>query len=468
MNAKGIADAWQLPYLDLDDITDQEIILHKLPQRLIEQHQVLLLSDNRLAVADLTHIDAYQEIIFHLENSPFLVIADHDKLQSKIAALLHHQERENLLHDEASIVKYVEKLFSDAVNKKASDIHLETDTNNLRIRFRIDGILYEIAMLSKNLAPRIITHLKVMAQLDITEKRLPQDGKLRISIPNHSPIDCRISTCPGLIEEKIVLRLLNINTQPLDINTLGFSATHQDLFISHIQKPQGMILVTGPTGSGKTITLYTALHILNNPKINILSVEDPVEITLHGINQVQVNHKIDLTFSTILRAFLRQDPDIIMIGEMRDKETADIAIKASQTGHLVLSTLHTNSAAETLSRLINMGIPVYDIAASLTLIIAQRLVRVLCEHCKSQDHLSNTYRAGGCSKCENGYLGRTGIYEFLPMTSKLSEIILQHPDSATLEKQARIDGMQTLYEHGLEKTKSGITSLTELSRVTQC
>lgn len=468
MNAKEIAAAWQLPYLDLDDITDQEIILHKLPQSLIEQHNVLLLSGNRLAIANLKDVETLQEIAFHLENSPFLVIVDHDKLQSKIAALLHHQERENLLHDEASIVKYVEKLFSDAVNKKASDIHLETDTNNLRIRFRIDGILYEIAKLFKNLAPRIITHLKVMAQLDITEKRLPQDGKLRISMPSHSPIDCRISTCPGIIEEKVVLRLLNINTQPLDINTLGFTEEYKTLFLSQLHKPQGMILVTGPTGSGKTITLYTALSILNNPKINILSVEDPVEITLPGINQVQVNHKIDLTFSTILRAFLRQDPDIIMIGEMRDKETADIAIKASQTGHLVLSTLHTNSAAETLSRLINMGIPVYDIAASLTLIIAQRLIRVLCPYCKIQDHLSNTYRAAGCSKCENGYLGRTGIYEFLPITAKIADIILQHPDSATLEKQARIDGMQTLYEHGLEKATAGITSLSELSRVTQC
>jgi len=466
MDAREVAAAWQLPYLDLDDISDQEIILHKLPQNLIEQHQVLLLSDNRLAIVDFKNPEMLQEVAFYLENSPILTIVDHDKLLSKIAALLHHQERENLLHDEASIVKYVEKLFSDAVNKKASDIHLETDINNLRIRFRIDGILYEIARLSKNLAPRIITHLKVMAQLDITEKRLPQDGKLRITISNHSPIDCRISTCPGIIEEKIVLRLLNINTQPLDINMLGFSEKNKTLFFSHLQKPQGMILVTGPTGSGKTVTLYTALHILNNPKINILSAEDPVEITLPGINQVQVNHKIDLTFSAILRAFLRQDPDIIMIGEMRDKETADIAIKASQTGHLVLSTLHTNSAAETLSRLINMGIPVYDIAASLTLIIAQRLVRVLCQHCKIQDHLSKSYRAEGCSKCENGYLGRTGIYEFLPITTQLSEIILQHPDAITLEKQARINGMQTLYEHGLEKIGLGITSLSELSRVT--
>jgi type IV pilus assembly protein PilB len=307
-----------------------------------------------------------------------------------------------------------------------------------------------------------------MAQLDITEKRLPQDGKLRISIPNHPPIDCRISTCPMITEEKVVLRLLNINTQPLDIHTLGFSEKHQDLFLSYIHKPQGMILVTGPTGSGKTVTLYTALNILNNSKINILSVEDPVEITLSGINQVQINDKIDLSFSKTLRAFLRQDPDIIMVGEMRDKETADIAIKASQTGHLVLSTLHTNSAAETLSRLINMGIPVYDIAASLTLIIAQRLVRALCNHCKIPDSLSQSYRAVGCSKCENGYLGRTGIYEFLPITPQLSEIILQQPDAITLEKQARMDGMQTLYEHGLEKIALGITSLSELSRVTLC
>jgi type IV pilus assembly protein PilB len=468
VEAVQIAAQWQLPYLDLDEISDEEILLHGLPQTMTEKHSVLLLTENRLAVNDLQPLERLQEVYFYLETLPFLVIVDRDKLHKKIAALLHHQERENLLFDEASIVQYVEKLFSDAINKKASDIHLETDANHLRIRFRIDGILYETGKLSKHLAPRIITHLKVMAQLDITEKRLPQDGKLRISLPHHPVIDCRLSTCPVIHEEKIVLRLLNTNTQPLAVDTLGFSASHQASFLAGIQKPHGMILVTGPTGSGKTITLYTALHLLNHPHINISSVEDPVEITLPGINQVQVNDKIDLTFSKILRAFLRQDPDIIMVGEMRDKETADIAIKASQTGHLVLSTLHTNSAAETLTRLINMGIPVYDIAGSLTLIIAQRLIRKLCPSCKTEDILSQTYTAAGCTKCEKGYRGRTGIYEFLPVTPAIAALILCRPEAAALEKQARAEGMTSLYEHGYEKAKMGITSLSEISRVTRC
>jgi type IV pilus assembly protein PilB len=467
MSAKEIAKEWQLSYLDLDQISSTEIHFNLLPAFIIEKYQVVMLSENRLAISDPIVLRNFQEIITYLDNSPFLVIVDKNKFQKIITTLLHQHEKENLLYDEASLIKYVEKLFLEAINKKASDIHLETDATYLRIRFRIDGILYEIAKLSKNISPRIITHLKVLAQLDITEKRLPQDGKLRILVNNYH-IDCRISTCPMTHEEKIVLRLLNTYTQPLDIHALGLSENHKNLFLSHIQKPQGLILVTGPTGSGKTMTLYTALHLLNKPTINILSVEDPIEITLPGINQVQVNDKIDLTFSKTLRAFLRQDPDIIMVGEMRDKETADIAIKASQTGHLVLSTLHTNSAAETLTRLMNMGIPAYDIAASITLIISQRLVRILCNYCKTEDHLSKTYRPKGCSKCQDGFLGRTGIYEFLPISTSLAQTILNHPDAIRLEKEAKNEGMQTLYEQGVEKVKFGITSLSELSRVTQC
>jgi type IV pilus assembly protein PilB len=299
-----------------------------------------------------------------------------------------------------------------------------------------------------------MAHLKVLAQLDMTERRLPQDGRLRIALPENKHMDCRINSCPTVHGEKLVLRLLNNAYINLSIDNLGFSENQKHLFLNTLKKPQGMIIVTGPTGSGKTITLYTALNSLNKSASNILSVEDPVEIDLPGINQVAVNNKIDLTFSRVFRAFLRQDPDIIMVGEMRDVETADIAIKAAQTGHLVLSTLHTNSAAETLTRLLHMGIPAYHIIASVRLIMAQRLVRMLCLHCR-----------GGCKKCVNGFFGRTAIYELLPMTDEIREILLKSPDAITLQKLAKEQGMQTLYEHGLEKVKAGITSMNELLSV---
>jgi type IV pilus assembly protein PilB len=458
MTAKEVAAEWGLPYLNIDDIAEESISLSLLPREIIEQYTLLPLSDNRLVLGDITQLKHLPEIHFH-HKTPFQIyLTDKEKLKQKLGEMLHQQQHEYLLNDdEASIVQYVEKMLSNAVNKKASDIHLDIWRERLVIRFRIDGILYIIAELSSHFASRIITHLKVMAQLDITEKRLPQDGRLRIAL-NQQSIDFRISTCPTLHHEKMVLRLLNIHTQPLEVDLLGFSETQKKLFLTAIHKPQGMVLVTGPTGSGKTITLYTALHLLNKPAVNILSVEDPIEIELPGVNQVHMNDKISLTFSTVLRSFLRQDPDIIMVGEMRDKETADIAIKAAQTGHLVLSTLHTNSATETLTRLMNMGIPAYDIAASISLIIAQRLVRKLCIHCQGQH----------CRECQKGYSGRTAVYEFLRVTPAITETILHTPDALSLERKACEEGMQTLYAHGLEKVGEGITSLAELSRVLQC
>jgi len=441
---------------DLDEIPDSQICLNALPEKIIQDYQVLVLGfypeKAVIAVSDKTPHEILREIAFRLSTPLEIYWVDKDKLSKRIAFLLHVQAQENLT-DDAPIVRYVEKLFSDAINKNASDIHIETEEKQMRIRFRIDGILYDVAKLSEQLAPRVIAHLKVLAQLDMTERRLPQDGRLRVVVAQRA-IDCRLSSCPTLHGEKLVLRLLNNSQTALDIDQLGFTAQQKKIFLDNIQKPQGMIIVAGPTGSGKTLTLYSALHYLNNPAVNILSVEDPVEIDLPGVNQVPVNDKIDLTFAKILRAFLRQDPDIIMVGEMRDMETADIALKASQTGHLVLSTVHTNSAAQTLTRLIQMGIPAYYIASSVMLIIAQRLVRILCRFCQ-----------GGCAQCQAGFSGRTAIYELLPVTESIAQLILNNADALMLEKAARQEGMQTLYESGVEKVKLGITSMAELLSV---
>ncbi|MDX2164974.1 MAG: ATPase, T2SS/T4P/T4SS family [Gammaproteobacteria bacterium] len=435
--------------VDLDDVPDSQILLTVLPERIMQDYQVLVLGMDaqkaKIACADASNYENLHEIQFRLNRRLELHLVDKFKLAQRIAKLLHRQAQDYVA-DDASIVTYVEKLFMDAISKKSSDIHIETEENKLRIRFRIDGILYETAQLSEQLAPRLIAHLKVLAQLDMTERRLPQDGRLRIIFSDTQYVDCRISTCPTVHGEKIVLRLLNNSHVDLTIDSLGLSDIQKQIILGHAHKSQGMIIVTGPTGSGKTITLYTLLNLLNKPESNILSVEDPVEMDLPGINQVAVNSKIELTFATVLRAFLRQDPDIIMVGEMRDTETADIAIKAAQTGHLVLSTLHTNSAAETLTRLLHMGIPAYHIISSVKLIIAQRLVRV---------------------KCQDGFSGRTGIYEVLVMTDAIREILLHSPDSITLEKLAKQQGMMTLYEHGLEKVRDSITTMSEVVRVVE-
>ncbi len=430
--------------VDLDTIPDSQILLSVLPERVMQEYQVLVLGMDaqcaKLAMADVENYEILHELRFRLARRCEIHLVDKIKLAQRIAKLLHQHAQEHVA-DDASVVSYVERLFVDAVSKKASDIHIETEEKQLRIRLRIDGILYETAQLSEQLAPRLMAHLKVLAQLDITEKRLPQDGRLRILFSDKKHIDCRISTCPTVHGEKLVLRILNNAHVDLTIDSLGFSADQKECVLAHLYKSQGMIIVTGPTGSGKTITLYTLLNILNKSELNILSVEDPVEIDLPGINQVAVNSKIDLNFANVLRAFLRQDPDIIMVGEMRDTETADIAIKAAQTGHLVLSTLHTNSAAETLTRLIHMGVPAYHIISSVKLIIAQRLVRV---------------------KSQQGFSGRTGIYEVLPVTENIREMLLRSPDSVTLEKLAKQEGMKTLYEHGLEKVEAGVTTMNEV------
>jgi len=386
--------------------------------------------------------------------------------------------------DDAPIVKYINKVLLDAVRKGASDLHFEPYEKKYRIRFRIDGILYEVATPPVNLSSRFSARLKVMARLDIAERRLPQDGRIKLKLAKNRSIDLRVSTLPTMWGEKVVLRILDSSAASLNIEMLGFDDKQKQLYLSTLAKPQGMILVTGPTGSGKTVSLYTGLNILNTSECNISTAEDPIEINLTGINQVQINPKAGLTFAGALRSFLRQDPDVVMVGEIRDLETAEIAIKAAQTGHLVLSTLHTNSSAETLTRLLNMGVPAFNVASSVTLIMAQRLARRLCPHCKQPHKIPDSelldmgymidevsagitlYKPVGCSECSNGYKGRVGIYEMMPMSEGIANLIMDGGNSLQIAQMAINEGMMTLYRSGLEKARIGLTSLAEVNRVT--
>lgn len=385
---------------------------------------------------------------------------------------------EYLVEQDTSIIKYLDQILNKAINKLASDIHFEPYNEHYRIRFRVDGLLYEITKINSVLGQRLSSRLKIMANLNIAEKRLPQDGRFTLKLANQQNYDCRLSTCPTLFGEKLVVRILNPSNVTPDIKFLGFDEKELKIFHKHIKLPHGMILVTGPTGSGKTITLYTAINILNQETKNISTAEDPIEINLDGINQVEINHKIGLDFATILRAFLRQDPDIIMIGEIRDLETAEIAIKAAHTGHLVLATLHTNSAIASLTRLLNMGIPSFNLATALKLIIAQRLVRKLCPNCKQLQTLppnaliennlevnTKTFIAHGCKNCNYGYHSRIAIFEMLEITPNMSDLIMKHRDIGEVEKYLQLSNHQTLRAAALNKVKLGITSLEEINRV---
>ncbi|EKD92401.1 MAG: hypothetical protein ACD_29C00025G0003 [uncultured bacterium] len=384
--------------------------------------------------------------------------------------------------DDKPIVQYINQLIAEAVKLKASDIHFEPYDKYYRIRFRIDGILREVSRSAVRAIASIVARLKVLASLDIAEHRIPQDGRFKITLPPDKSIDFRISVCPTLYGEKIVLRILDPTAMPLDLNLLGMESHQTELYLNSIHAPQGIILVTGPTGSGKTVSLYTALNLLNSVQKNICTVEDPIEIYLTGINQVHMNTKTGLTFARALRAFLRQDPDIIMVGEIRDAETADIALKAAETGHLVMSTLHTNSAPATIARLVNIGMNPYNIANSVILIVAQRLLRKLCDSCKKEISLSKeillrqgfseeeipTLRLFGpnqCPRCNSGYRGRIGIYEVMPITVALAKIISDGGDMLKIAAEARAEGVLNLREAGLIKVKAGITSLEELNSV---
>lgn len=384
--------------------------------------------------------------------------------------------------ESAPVVNYLNKVLLDAIEKKASDIHFERYEDSYRIRFRVHGVLTPITSPPLKLANYLLARIKVIANLDITEHRIPQDGRFKLIISKKQAIDFRVSVCPTLFGEKIVLRILDASHTSGGIEMLGMSDVQQKHLLSALQKSQGLILVTGPTGSGKTVTLYTALNYLNTIEKNISTVEDPVEIPVEGINQVHVNPKVGLTFASALRAFLRQDPDIIMVGEIRDLETAEIAIKAAQTGHLVLSTLHTNSAPETITRLMNMGIAPYNVAASLTVVIAQRLVRILCNECKVKEEYPESvllaegftkeeigkfqlYNPGSCDHCSHGFKGRAGIFEVLPITEEMAYMIMQGKNTLDLKKQAEKENIADLRASGLNKVKEGVTCLSELMRV---
>ena len=371
----------------------------------------------------------------------------------------------------------------DAIKKGASDLHFEPYEHRYRVRFRIDGILHEMASPPNSLASRLSARIKVMSRLDIAEKRKPQDGRIKLKITERKSIDFRVSTLPTLWGEKIVMRILDSSSAMLGIDVLGYEPEQKKLYMDALEQPQGMILVTGPTGSGKTVSLYTGLNILNQPERNISTAEDPVEINLEGINQVQINPKADMTFANALKAFLRQDPDVVMVGEIRDLETAEISIKAAQTGHLVLSTLHTNSAPETLTRLLNMGVPAYNVASSISLIIAQRLARRLCPKCKTPEKLPDEelirqgfdkdtlseiqlFAPKGCDSCTEGYKGRVGIYEVMQITPEIAQIIMRGGNSLEIAEVALKSGFNNLRLSGLKKAADGVTSLAEVNRVT--
>lgn len=387
--------------------------------------------------------------------------------------------------EDAPVVKYVNKILVDAINKGASDIHFEPYEKRYRVRYRIDGILAEVASPPISIAPKLTARVKVMSRMDISEKRVPQDGRIKLKLSKKRAIDFRVNTCPTLFGEKVVLRILDPSSAQLGIDALGYEPEQKKLYMDALSNPYGMILVTGPTGSGKTVSLYTGLNILNIPETNISTAEDPAEINLEGINQVNVNDKVGLTFAEALKAFLRQDPDVIMVGEIRDLETASIAIKAAQTGHLVLSTLHTNDAPQTLTRLMNMGVPAFNIATSVNLIIAQRLGRRLCSHCKTVDDLPKDillsegfteedlaespkiYKAVGCDQCTNGYKGRVGIYQVMSISEEMTRLIMNGANSIDLADQARKEGIPDLRRSALKKIMAGLISLEEANRVTK-
>ncbi len=510
--AETAADEFGVPLFDLDAMDMESAATTLVAESLILKHNVLPLYKraNRLfvAVSDPTNLQALDEIKFHTGTNTEQILVEESKLAAAITASVEAQdsslsdlggdagledldisggdeeysEEDDADIDDTPIVRFVNKILLDAINKGASDIHLEPYEKNYRVRFRIDGILQEIVTPPSNLANKLAARLKVMSRLDISERRVPQDGRMKLTLSKNRAIDFRVSTCPTLFGEKIVLRILDPSSAQLGIEVLGYEEDQQKLFIDAIHQPYGMVLVTGPTGSGKTVSLYTALNMLNTEDRNISTAEDPAEINLPGINQVNVNPKVGLTFAAALKSFLRQDPDVIMVGEIRDIETGEISIKAAQTGHMVLSTLHTNDAPQTISRLLNMGIAPFNIASAVSLVIAQRLARRLCEHCKTpvsipkpallkegfkEEELEDIqlYGAVGCEKCTAGYKGRVGIYQVMPITDEIGRLIMNEGNAIQIADLARQQGVDDLHASGLKKVKKGLTSLEELNRI---
>ena len=511
--AHTLSSALALPLLDLNAVDTPRLPRSIIDGKLASQYQIVVLGKrgNRLFIggADPTDQEAVERIKFATQLSPEWVIVEHDKLSRLLESqgtsasetlealvagdfefdvtddVTAGQEAADVSADveDAPVVRFLQKMLIDAINARASDLHFEPYEYHYRVRFRIDGELREITQPPIAIKDKLASRIKVISRLDIAEKRVPQDGRMKLKFGNKA-IDFRVSTLPTLFGEKLVIRILDPSSAKLGIEALGYEKVEKERLLKAIERPYGMILVTGPTGSGKTVSLYTCLNILNQPGVNISTVEDPAEINLPGVNQVNVNDKAGLTFAAALRSFLRQDPDVIMVGEIRDLETADIAIKAAQTGHLVMSTLHTNDAPTTLTRLLNMGVAPFNIASSVLLISAQRLARRLCENCKTvadypREALLRAgftaadleggwkpYRALGCSACNNGYKGRLGIYQVMPITESIQRIILSEGTAMDIADQARKEGVRDLRQSGLVKVKAGLTTLEEVISVT--
>jgi len=511
--AHTLAGALALPLLDLNAVDAQKLPKNVIDGKLAAQYQIIVLGKrgNRIFIggADPTDQEAAERIKFATQLSPEWVIVEHDKLAKvlegtaasanetmealasgdfefdvtdDVTAQSDAQETSSEVED-APVVRFLQKMLIDAINLRASDLHFEPYEYHYRVRFRVDGELREITQPPLAIKDKLSARIKVISRLDIAEKRVPQDGRMKLKFGNKA-IDFRVSTLPTLFGEKIVIRILDPSSAKVGIEALGYEKIEKDRLMKAIQRPYGMVLVTGPTGSGKTVSLYTCLNILNQPGVNISTVEDPAEINLPGVNQVNVNDRAGLTFAAALKSFLRQDPDIIMVGEIRDLETADIAIKAAQTGHMVMSTLHTNDAPTTLTRLANMGVAAFNIAASVLLITAQRLARKLCDNCKAPadypreamlkagfkpedlDGNWKPFRAVGCSMCNNGYKGRVGIYQVMPISEEIQRIILNAGMATDIAVQAQREGVRDLRQSGLLKVRSGMTTLEEVISVT--
>lgn len=525
LDAKTIArvasEEFGVPLFDLEALSKESMPDKLVDEKLIRKHHVLPIMKRGtrlfLAVADPTDLHALDEIKFNTGLNTDAILVEADKLAITLDKYLNAQESLNnslgdldesdfdnmdieavddsaknkdeagTEADEAPIVKYINKVLLDAIKTGASDIHFEPYEKSYRVRFRTDGVLQEMARPPVNLSGRMAARLKVMSQMDISERRMPQDGRIKLKVSKTRAIDFRVNTLPTLFGEKIVLRILDPSSAKLGIDALGYEDFQKKLYLDALAQSQGMILVTGPTGSGKTVSLYTGLNILNTDEVNISTAEDPVEINLEGINQVQMNTKVGLNFAEALRSFLRQDPDVIMVGEIRDLETAEIAIKASQTGHLVLSTLHTNSAPETLTRLLNMGVPAFNVATSVSLIIAQRLARRLCPSCKKPatdippailteegfDEIGipreefQLFHPVGCQHCNGGYKGRLGVYEVVRITPAIANLIMEGGNSLQIARVAKEAGFNNLRISALRKVAMGLTSLEEANRVTK-
>jgi len=516
--AEAASDEFGTPLFDLTAFNMTLAPKGLVDNKLVQKHHTIPLfkRGNRLfiAVSDPTNLRALDEIKFHTGINTEAILVEEKLLHQAILKYLEAAEEamgsgfdglddaglENLDietvddnakeddgpsgADEAPIVRFVNKILVDAIRGGSSDIHFEPYEKMYRIRYRTDGILHDVAHPPVNLAGRLSARIKVMSQMDISERRIPQDGRIKMKLSKNRAIDFRVNTLPTLWGEKVVMRILDPAAAKMGIDMLGYEPEQKELYMRALQQPQGMILVTGPTGSGKTVSLYTGINILNTPEVNISTAEDPVEINLEGVNQVQINQRVGLNFAEALRSFLRQDPDIIMVGEIRDLETAEIAIKAAQTGHMVMSTLHTNSAAETITRLLNMGVAAFNVATTVNLIIAQRLARRLCSSCsvpaeiphetllhegftEEQLQTATIMKPVGCPKCVGGYKGRVGIYEVVRITPKISRIIMEEGNSIEIAEMARAEGFNDLRTSALIKCAAGVTSLEEVNRVTK-